>query len=125
MQKIAESRGGKCLSKEYVNSKTKLDWECSKGHRWSATPGDIKVGKMCAICRRQEGFDKQRLTIEEMHKIAQSRGGKCLSKKYVNTKTKLDWECSEGHRWSAVPESIKSGTWCRLCFIKRKKSIIL
>ena len=32
MQGIAEARGGKCLSTEYVNSNTHLEWECSEGH---------------------------------------------------------------------------------------------
>ena len=29
----------------------------------------------------------KRLTIEEMHTLAANRGGKCLSDKYVNTRT--------------------------------------
>jgi hypothetical protein len=50
-----------------------------------------------------------------MHQIAQERGGSCLSDKYVNNNTKLNWQCAEGHEWSAVPSSIKNGTWCRKC----------
>jgi hypothetical protein len=38
MQGIAEARGGKCLSTEYVNSNTHLEWECSEGHHWETTP---------------------------------------------------------------------------------------
>ena len=37
-QGIAEARGGKCLSTEYVNSNTHLEWECSEGHHWETTP---------------------------------------------------------------------------------------
>ena len=33
-------------------------------------------------------FMSKKLTIEEMQEIAGSRGGKCLSKKYVNNRTK-------------------------------------
>ncbi len=63
-----------------------------------------------------------KLTIDVMQEIAKSRGGKCLSTKYVNSKTKLYWECSEGHRWSARPSDIKAGKWCRVCsYAKRKK----
>jgi len=32
MQQVAKKRGGKCLSEKYVNAKTKLEWECRKGH---------------------------------------------------------------------------------------------
>tara|TARA_Y200000002_G_C22495071_1_gene584703 strand:- start:70 stop:774 length:705 start_codon:yes stop_codon:yes gene_type:complete len=123
MQEIAQSRGGKCLSSKYSNSITNLDWECSEGHRWSATPGNIKAGKWCKICRREEGFEKQRLSIDEMQEIAKSRGGKCLSTKYVNNKTKLFWECAEGHRWHAIPDSVKSGTWCDKCKIYLNEEI--
>jgi hypothetical protein len=35
----ARSRGGLCLSEECINSKSKLLWQCGKGHRWS--PSDI------------------------------------------------------------------------------------
>jgi hypothetical protein len=40
--KIAESREGKCLSKEYINSETPMLWECNKNHRWTAQFRSIK-----------------------------------------------------------------------------------
>ena len=42
MQEIAESRGGKCLSSNYLNAHAKLLWECSEGHQWEAIPSNIK-----------------------------------------------------------------------------------
>ena len=58
----------------------------------------------------------KRLTIEEMHSLAESRGGKCLSTVYVGSQSKLEWECAHGHSWSATPSNIKNhGTWCRIC----------
>ena len=41
-------------------------------------------------------------TIEEMQKLAEERGGKCLSKKYRNRYSKLTWQCKEGHQWDAI-----------------------
>ena len=111
MQEIAEKRGGKCLSTIYKNNQTKLEWECSKGHKWLAIPANIRNhGKWCPKCS-----GNARLTIEDMHQIAKERGGSCLSDMYVNNSTKLNWQCAEGHEWSAVPSSIKNGTWCRKC----------
>jgi len=118
MRSIARSRGGKCLSDKYVNSQTKLQWECNKGHRWESTPGTIKNGSWCPFCAH-----KVPLTIEEMHVTAQRRGGKCLSKKYVDTQTKLLWECKEGHRWSAKPNTIRNGSWCPYCAQQVKHTI--
>jgi hypothetical protein len=120
-QKIASDRGGKCLSKKYVNNTTKLKFECEKGHVWKATPGSIKgtkksKGVWCLKCSKI--FP---LTLEEFQKIASDRGGKCLSKKYVNNATKLNFECEKGHVWKATPGSIKGtkkskGVWCPKCY---------
>ena len=115
MHKMAKERGGKCLSKKYVNGKTKLRWECAKGHKWRASGSSIKHGTWCPECAKAKSGASQRLTIEEMHKVAKSRGGKCLSKKYVNSRTKLRWECAKGHKWRASGSLIKHSTWCPEC----------
>ena len=56
--------------------------------------------------------------------LAESRGGKCLSESYKNTNSKLLWQCKDGHRWKAVPNSIKSGTWCPKCNINYGEEIV-
>ena len=117
MQKIAKSRGGKCLSKKYVNNYNKLKWQCADGHIWKATSNNVKRGRWCSLCAAR----KMKLTIEEMQEIAESRGGKCISKKYVNNHTELKWQCAEGHIWEAKPYNVKRGTWCPKCSHKNKK----
>jgi hypothetical protein len=62
----------------------------------------------------------EKLTIKEMQKIAKSRTGKCLSKIYINNRTKLEWMCKKGHKWFAVADKIKGGSWCPYC--KRKNN---
>ena len=114
MQKIAADREGMCLSKEYINSKSKIRWQCKNGHQWEATPGDIKQGYWCPGCAGM-----QKGTIEGMQKIAKETGGKCLSKKYINSNTKLTWQCKNGHEWKATPGSIKQGSWCPACAKKK------
>jgi len=118
MQEIAVKRGGRCLSVKYVDALTKLNWECSKGHRWEATYSNISRGKWCPTC----GGSKK-LTIEDIHKVAIEKGGKCLSDKYVNARTNLTWECSKGHRWEATPDNIKRGGWCPTCGGTKKLTI--
>ena len=53
-----------------------------------------------------------------MHEIAEKRGGKCLSTKYKDVKTKLLWECEYGHRWETTPANIRKGRWCPKCGYK-------
>ena len=54
MRCLAGNRGGKCLSSEYVNARTKLIWECNIGHTWRAIPANIKKGHWCPICARNK-----------------------------------------------------------------------
>ena len=58
-------------------------------------------------------------TIEDMYEIAKQRNGKCLSKEYANAKTKLKWQCDNGHIWKATSENIKKGCWCPICSHKK------
>ncbi len=115
MQEIAESKGGKCLSKKYINIDTKLKWECKQGHQWETKPYLIKNGYWCPECNVSKRSDKHRGNIEDMHLLADSRNGKCLSSTYINSQTSLKWECGNGHQWKANPNNIKQGKWCPKC----------
>jgi len=115
MQKRARKRRGKCLSNKYINARTGLKWQCSKGHVWLAKPYNIKNGNWCPICAVERNASKLRLGIDMMKQIAKERGGECLSKEYYNVDTKLKWRCKFGHVWKATPYSIKTGSWCSIC----------
>jgi hypothetical protein len=54
MQELAKLRNGKCLSKVYKNNKSKLLWECEKGHRWETTPKKVLIGQWCTICKKRK-----------------------------------------------------------------------
>jgi hypothetical protein len=115
MQALAQAKQGECLSTTYVNSQTKLRWRCAEGHEWQATPSSVKnYGSWCKKCRRRlSGM------IEQMQALARERNGKCLSTTYVNSLTKLRWQCAEGHEWEATPtrmkQRVKRGNWCTKC----------
>ena len=120
MKDLAKKRGGFCLSQQYLNARTKLKWKCREGHVWKAIPDSIKRGSWCPKCANKLKANKRRLTIEEMQKIAEKKGGKCISTNYVNAKTKLIWECNIGHTWRAIPANIKKGHWCPICARNKK-----
>ena len=57
-----------------------------------------------------------RKTINDMHELAKSKKGKCLSKIYLNAHSKLKWQCEFGHVWETVPNGIIYGNhWCPAC----------
>jgi hypothetical protein len=117
MKKVARRRSGLCLSEEYINSKSKLLWQCDKGHCWRAMPVAIRRGSWCPVCART-----QKLTLEEFHSLASRKGGKCLSDRYINKATPLRWQCALRHRWYARPGTVKRGSWCAKCANLRRRS---
>jgi len=119
MQAIAKSRNGKCVSKEYDYAIGKLEWECEQGHRWWAAPNSIKNNE--SWCPECAGVKKK--TIEDMHELARAHGGKCHSTHYTNNNTKIEWECTNGHRFHTTPNSVQSGRWCPKCGGSEKLTI--
>ena len=68
-------------------------------------------------------MEAKKLGIEKMHRIAKERGGKCLSEIYVDSKTNIKWECSEGHQWEATPNNVMRGSWCPTCYRFKRSSL--
>ena len=117
MHKIAAERDGKCLSEVYKKNLTKLCWRCKHGHEWEAVPGSIVgtkhfKGSWCPIC---PGKLPKNLALQELQKLAASRGGECLSNSYTNARAHLRWRCAKGHEWLSIPDSVKRGSWCPVC----------
>lgn len=115
MVRLATEKLGTCVSTEYINAKTKLEWKCADGHQWWASPAQITQGSWCPFCARRLNNERAKLTIDEMAEIAKERRGLCLSTCYVGANTKLEWRCEKGHQWHAEPSRVKHGSWCPFC----------
>lgn len=83
---------------------------------------DIHLTNEAEAERLNHGYDESKplseLDIEDMHSAAEFRGGKCLSQSMTkgDLSTKLEWECSFGHRFEASPTLILlGGHWCEEC----------
>jgi hypothetical protein len=56
------------------------------------------------------------LTIEDMRKAAEFRGGECFSQDVNGGSEKLEWRCAFGHSFKASSTLIlKAGHWCPDC----------
>lgn len=65
-----------------------------------------------------ENKEEKLLNLEDMKKIAEFRGGKCLSHKMIegDLDSKLEWRCAFSHEFKASPRLIlKTGHWCEKC----------
>ncbi len=116
MRAIALSKGGKCLSQNYIASDQIMEFECHKGHTFPSIPDNIKAGHWCKKCSGNE-----KLTITKMQEIAAERGGKCLSTTYTNSRTHLIWMCEKGHSFPASPNNVMHNkTWCPECYEEKR-----
>ena len=110
MRALAAERGGQCLSEAYLGNLKKLRWRCEAGHEFETTPNTVKGGSWCKRCSMGMAG------IEDMRRVAKERGGRLLSKTYVNSTTPLRWRCREGHEWDAPSKNVYSrNTWCPYC----------
>jgi len=119
MKKLAEERGGKCLSKKYININKKLKWKCGKcEYEWQASAMSVKTGNhWCPKCAGQP-----KIIIERLQELAAKKGGRCLSSYYKNAHFKYQWKCREGHSFEATYANISQGKWCPKCWGERRKT---
>lgn len=68
------------------------------------------------------GYDDKKpllsLTLEDLQKAANFRGGKCLEESYSpdDLYKKLKWQCRDGHEFELTPYTVlKGGYWCAQC----------
>lgn len=117
MLKIAaKSRKGRLLSASYLPSPKRLQWQCEKGHKFTAIGAAVvSRNKWCRKCNIDNRVESSRLGIAVAQKYAHSNNGKCLSEKYQNSKTPLKWKCKNNHSWSASFEQVKRSKWCSKC----------
>ena len=104
------------LTKIYINSSQKLDYVCPNGHKHSINWDNWKCGKRCPTC----AINDLKLTIEFVKKSFEEDYYNLLTKKYVNSYTKLEYICPKGHRHSITWDSWKQGNRCPTCAIINK-----
>lgn len=101
-----------------IGTKTQLEVQCLKNpeHRYIKGADYVKAGSGCQYCNKMI-----KLTIEHAHKLAETKRGHCLSKKYINANSKLLWQCEFRHKlWRATYGDVRGsgkrlGTWCPEC----------
>jgi hypothetical protein len=96
VRELFEKENYVLLSKDYINSYTKLYYKCPKNHEHSIKWSCWVSGRRCPFC----AWDNIKLTLEQASKSFEKEGYTLLSKEYINAKTKLEYICSKGHEHS-------------------------
>lgn len=122
MNQLAATRSGSCLSEIYLGMHGTLDWQCEKGHTWSATPHSIKnSASWCPYCSgrkctRDESFGELHPDlVKEVHPSKNEN----LKIFEISPKSnmKIWWRCNkdEAHEWQTKIGHRVEGSGCPFC----------
>lgn len=92
-----------------------VEIQCSKGHIWRKAAGQMLYSQhWCPECGRSG--KGERLNVERLKKVAQSRGGEILTKIIVNQHSRVEVKCADGHIWHTSAFCLLyKNTWCPQC----------
>lgn len=107
------------------NKVARIDAAWGSISKWEEIP-DWKDADMSPLSQERRcldhGYDESKplstLTIADMQRAAEFRGGKCRSTdmKRGEIDSQLEWECSEGHIFQLTPRTVLlGGHWCDHC----------
>jgi len=71
--------------------------------------------KKCFVDSRRNDFNDVKNNIE-------NNGHKLISSEYINSYSKLEVECNNGHRWKARYGNLKNGSGCPYCVTSKRSS---
>ncbi len=112
VKKAFKAKGYKLISTGYISAVTELNYICLEGHEGSTSWNNFQQGHGCPKC-----YGNDKLTIEHVRESFKSRAAELLSSEYINSKTKLDYVCSNGHNHSITWDSWRVGHGCQTCAI--------
>jgi len=120
-QKMTKGKDGTMYWIE-SNNKGRITAFWGSREKWESIP-DWSIGMpnpKAEAYLLEHGYDEEKLldelTIEDMKKAAEFRGGKCLSTKVTGVYDQLDWKCAFDHTFQGSPVLIlKGGHWCPEC----------
>ncbi len=112
VREIVETEGYKLLSTTYINSATKIDLVCPKGHPWSVTLNNFRSqGQRCFTC-----LEKLVYTTENVRELLSKDGYELITTEYKNMNQRLDLVCPLGHSCSIPLWSfVKTNSRCMIC----------
>lgn len=87
-----------------------MNFKCPNGHIYRTSWYVFHKGHRCPVCSND--FKK---SIEYINNFLKNTGYKCISTKYINSRTKLKLQCPKNHTFEATWVNIQKGSRCPLC----------
>lgn len=97
---------------DYINSKTKTLFKCSREHQWKTSYSSVQQGHNCPICHVMSVTLSKEQINERLKK--DDRNIQMIGE-YINSHTKSLFRCDIGHQWMARYGNICSGDGCPTC----------
>jgi hypothetical protein len=101
---------------------------CADNHEFDITPDNLKRGKWCPGCKRQNHLKRMAAnfrSVEELREFARQRhGGDCLANSPSSMLSKVVWKCGNPEHApfrAVVAKVFHSGQWCRACWQEKRK----
>ena len=100
---------------DYVDTKTKTEFECELGHVWTAKPNTVLTISGCPECAllKKRGDCYSRESFNEI--MVANKTGITMIGEYHGNKTKTMMRCRCGNEWEAAPGRVVSGSGCPKC----------
>lgn len=115
-----KNQHARCLSSEYKNSTTLLNWSCGvvEHPTFQRTYRSVRFDRgWCPLCKKEMSKRRTKYSLELLASFATQAGGKLISKEpYKNTKQRLRWECADGHNFQrSLDQIISANSFCPTC----------
>jgi len=86
----------------------------------------LKAGGWCGQCR-YNFIPKNNMYSENIYnkckEVIESKGGKIISEKFINSKTPIEFYCDNNHKNKHKAHNIiKKGYWCKTCYFSNIKT---
>jgi hypothetical protein len=110
INEMAAKKGWELLSTNYETRRSIMECICDKGHHIKIPASYIIGGRNCYAC-----FEETKITMDNVKATANLLNFKVKTSNYVNNRTKMHFECKNGHNLFVTYSRLKGMTHCHKC----------
>ncbi len=113
VRKIFEDANCELLDNIYEGCDKKLNYKCENKHKTKITLNSFLQGHRCKKCGIKKMADKRRFSFEYVEQYFIDNDYKLLDCTYLDSNTKMKYECSRGHISSVSFSHFSRGVRCK------------